>query len=132
MDAHLIRRTPDPYARICLATGYRVGELIFLSGHASLDDEGRFVPGDFAAQAELALRNLEKALAAAGASLDGAIKLNAYVTDVAAHRPILLDLIPRRFSPPYPAAVIVGIHMRRHPEWLIEMDMVALANGLRR
>jgi len=130
--AQLIARTPDPYERICLALGYRVGELIFLSGHASLDDHGRFVPGDFAAQATLACRNLEKALEAAGARLDGVVKLNAYLTDIRAQRPILLDLIPRWFRPPYPALVTVGIHMRRHPEWLVEMDMVAVANGRRR
>lgn len=131
-EARLIARTPDPYERICLALGYRVGELIFLSGHASLDDHGRFVPGDFAAQATLACRNLEKALLAAGASLDGVVKLNAYLTDIRAQRPILLGLLPRWFSPPLPALVTVGIHMRRHPEWLIEMDMVAVASGRRR
>lgn len=131
-DAQLIARTPDPYERICLALGYRVGGLIFLSGHASLDDRGRFVPGDFATQATLACRNLEKALVAAGASLDGVVKLNAYVTDIRAQRPILLGLIPLWFQPPYPAAAVVGVHMRRHPEWLIEMDMVAVADGRRR
>jgi 2-iminobutanoate/2-iminopropanoate deaminase len=131
-DARPIARTPDPYERICLALGYRVGELIFLSGHASLDDHGRFVPGDFAAQATLALRNLEKALQAAGASLDGVVKLNAYLTEIRRQRPVLLELIPRWFRPPWPALVTVGVHMRRHPEWLIEMDLVAVANGRRR
>lgn len=132
MDAQRITREPDPYDRICLSLGFRVGGLIFLSGHASLDDSGAFVPGDFAAQANLACRNIERTLAAAGVGLDSVFKLNAYVTDVALHRPILLDLIAGWFGPPPPAGTIVGIGMRRHPEWLIELEMTAAADGRRR
>lgn len=132
MDARQISRDPDPYARICLSLGFRVGELVVLSGHASLDDAGAFVPGDFAAQADRTLHNIERTLAAAEVGLDAVFKLNAYVTDVAAHRPILLNLIARRFGSPPPAATIVGVHMRRHPEWLVEIEALATASGRRR
>lgn len=132
MDARQITFEPDPYARIRLSLGFRVGEFIFLSGHASLDGSGAFAPGDFVAQANLACRNLERTLAAAGVGLDAVIKLNAYVTDMAAHRPVLLGLLADWFGPPPPAATIVGVRMRRHPEWLIEMEAIAAANGRRR
>lgn len=132
MDARQIVLDPDPYARICLSLGFRVGELIVLSGHASLDESGAFVPGDFVAQANRTLRNLERTLAAAGVGLDAVFKVNAYLTDVVAHRPILLELMAQWFGSPPPAGTIVGVHMRRHPEWLIEMDALAAANGRRR
>jgi len=44
---------PDPYKPFCLAQGYRVGELLFISGLAAIDRNGQLVGiGNFDAQAE--------------------------------------------------------------------------------
>ena len=126
MDARHIGLDPDPYRNAALGIGYRVGDLIVLSGHASLDDDGRFVDGDFAGQAGRALDNLDRALRAAGSGPAGIVRLGAWLTEVAAQRPVLLALLPRRFAAPYPALTAVGIAMRRHPEWLVEIDAVAV------
>ena len=68
MDARHIGLDPDPYRNAALGIGYRVGDLIVLSGHASLDDDGRFVDGDFAGQAGRALGNLASVITNKAAS----------------------------------------------------------------
>lgn len=127
-----ITRDPDPYERYHLALGYRTGELIILSGHASLDDEAKFVPGDFTQQAGRALEGLRLALASAGVGMDSIIKLTAFVTDIDTFGPQLTQILRKVMAEPWPAMTIVQITMARHPEWLVEIEAIACARGVRR
>ena len=61
----------------------RAGGLIFLSGQTPLDpDSGSLVEGDIGAQARRCLDNLAVVAAAAGASLEDAVRCGIYVTDM--------------------------------------------------
>lgn len=61
------------------------GRHVFVSGQGAFDEEGRLLhPGDLARQVPLALANLEAVLVAAGASVGDVVKVNGYVTDLAA------------------------------------------------
>ncbi len=40
MEITQIKVNPDTYAPYRLAQGYRVGDLLFISGQTALDDEG--------------------------------------------------------------------------------------------
>ena len=58
--------------------------LIYLSGQVPLDSAGKVVgPGDFRRQAEQVFANLERALAAVGATFADVVKVNYYVLDIA-------------------------------------------------
>lgn len=59
-----ISTEPDPYQPFLLSQGIRVGNLLFISGQAGYNNEGRIVAGDFLRQAEQAFSNLERALRA--------------------------------------------------------------------
>ena len=60
------------------------GRWVATSGQVALDGEGKLVgPGDPGAQTRQVFANLDRALAAAGASFTDVIKLNYYVTDIA-------------------------------------------------
>ena len=53
MKVKKITIDPDPYEPLRLAQGYRVGELLFISGQAAIDGRGKIVGrGDFDAQAK--------------------------------------------------------------------------------
>lgn len=66
-----------PYA---YAAVVRQGSLVFTAGACPLDERGEVAPlGDVAGQAELVMRNLEQALAAAGATLADVAKSTVYV-----------------------------------------------------
>ena len=129
MDAVQIRTDPDPFAPDRIAQGYRVGDLIFLSGQAALDENGALVGvGDFAAQAEQTFANIARLLAAAGSDLSKVVKVTIYLTDMARF-PEIVELRGRHFTPPYPADTIVEVRALALPELLIEIDVIALAEG---
>ena len=71
-----------PYAEL-IPDGVRVGEVIYLSGAISVDDQGAPVhEGDFLAQNRQAYANIEKALKEFGADLSNVAKETVFVTDV--------------------------------------------------
>jgi 2-iminobutanoate/2-iminopropanoate deaminase len=65
------------------------GGLIFLSGQTPLDpDTGRLVEGDIGTQTRRCLDNLAVVAAAAGASLEDAVRCGIYVTDMAVFKDV--------------------------------------------
>lgn len=129
--AERIVTDPDWFEQFRIALGYRVGNLLFISGQASIDEEGRVVgAGDFDAQAEQVFRNLDKVLRAAGSNLDRIVKVTIFLTDMS-HFPKIVELRERHFSRPYPADTIVEVRSLALPELMIEIEAVALAEGER-
>ena len=83
MKIEQIRIDPDPYERFRLAQGYRVGDLLFISGQAAIDQNGQMVGvGDFEAQAKQAFENLDRVLRAGGSSLRNVVKVTIFLTDM--------------------------------------------------
>jgi reactive intermediate/imine deaminase len=128
-DAIQIATEPDPFRPYRIAQGYRVGDLIFLSGQAAIDETGAIVgAGDFDAQADQVFGNLARVLEAAGSSLAKVVKVTIYLTDMA-NFPKILDLRGRWFKAPYPADTIVEVRALALPGLMIEIDAIALAGG---
>lgn len=127
--ARRIATRPDPFEPFRISQGFRVGDLLFLSGHAALDEAGAVVGvGDFTAQAEQTFRNLQRTLEAAGSSLARVIKVTIYLTDMR-HFPEIVELRGRWFRPPWPADTIVEVRALALPELMIEIEAIALAAG---
>ncbi|MFO7276019.1 MAG: RidA family protein [Pseudomonadota bacterium] len=126
MKPQRIVTNPDPYEPFRLAQGYRVGDLLFISGQAAYDESGGIVaPGNFEAQAERAFANLERALRAGGSSLRNVVKVTIFLTDMA-HFPRIVELRGRYFSPPYPADTIVEVRSLYHRDAMIEIEAIAV------
>ena len=123
-----VKTEPDPYAQFYISQAMRVGELIFVSGQASLDLEGNVVPGDFEAQARRSIDNLSLVLRAGGSGLDKLVKVNIFVTDISQFD-VVMKLRQEYFSKPYPADTICEVKSLALPELLFEIEAVAIANG---
>lgn len=128
-QAKRIHMTPDNYAPFNIALGYRIGNLVFISGQAAIDDQGRVVgAGDFDAQAAQAFANVKKVLEAAGSSMKKIVKVNIYLTDMA-NFPKIVALRAKHFSKPYPADTIVEVRGLALKELMIEIEAMALVEG---
>lgn len=128
-EVRRIRTDPDPFEPFCLSQGFRIGDLIILSGQAAMTAEGAIVgAGDFDAQAEQVFRNIETLLAAAGATMADIVKVTIYLTDMA-HFPKIVDLRRKWFSAPYPADTIVEVRALALPELMIEIEATAIAGA---
>ena len=123
-----ITTDPDPYEPFRLALGYRVGDLLVISGQAAISPEGEIVgAGDFDAQAEQVFRNLERVLHAGGSSLRNVVKVTIFLTDMA-NFPKIVELRGKWFTPPYPADTIVEVRALALPELELEIEAIAVAD----
>jgi 2-iminobutanoate/2-iminopropanoate deaminase len=125
-DVEQIRLDPDPYEPFRLSQGFRVGDLVIVSGQAAIDQDGHIVGvGDFDAQAEQVFRNLTRVLEAAGSGLDRVVKVTIYLTDMG-NFPKIVDLRGTWFTPPYPADTIVEVSALALPGLEIEIEAIAV------
>lgn len=123
--AQFIAIDPDPLAPYCIAPAWRVGDLVFLSGQASIDEAGAIVgEGDFDAQLMQTFANIERVLAAAGSDLSKVVKVVIYMTDMA-HFPKIVEARQRYFTAPYPADTTVEVKGLALPELMVEIDVTA-------
>lgn len=127
MDAEQIRLDPDPLEPYRLSQGFRVGDLVFVSGQAAIDEVGQIVGvGDFDAQAEQTFRNLSRVLEAGGSSLSRVVKVTIFLTDMSNFGKIV-ELRGTWFTPPYPADTIVEVSSLALPELELEIEAIATA-----
>ncbi len=115
---------PDNYAPFLLSQGIRFGNLLFVSGQAGADEDGRIVEGGFSAQGEQAFANLRRALTAGGSSLKDVIKVTIFVTDMGNFQEVV-ELRRKFFSEPYPADTIAEVKALYDPEVMIEIEAIA-------
>lgn len=101
---------------------------VYIGGQNAVDASGTIVgKGDLSAQTEQVLRNIETALTAAGAGVEHIVKWNVYVV---VGQPLQDGFaVFQRFwgDRPHPPA-ITGMFVPglAHPDFLVEMDVVAV------
>ncbi|MPY88847.1 MAG: RidA family protein [Luteitalea sp.] len=128
MKVQRIVIVPDPYQPFRLAQGYRVGDLLFISGQAAIDGEGQIVgSGDFDTQAKQVFENLDRVLRSGGSSLRNVIKVTIFLTDMSNFDKIV-ELRRKYFSAPYPADTIVEVRSLYSKDALIEIEAIAIAD----
>ncbi|MBC7838567.1 MAG: RidA family protein [Nitrospiraceae bacterium] len=129
MKIKRIRIDPDPYEPFRLAQGYRVGDLLFISGQTAIDQNGRIVGvDDFEAQAEQVFTNLDRILRAGGSSLANVVKVTIFLRDMSNFSKIV-ELRGRYFTAPYPADTIVEVRSLYSPDAMIEIEAIAVADS---
>lgn len=92
-----IQHLPLPFS-----PAIRSGELVFVSGQASVDRRGAVVSGTFEEEMRRSMENLRVTLAAAGCAVDDVVQVRAYVRGVD-DLPAFNDIYREYFGPPLPA-----------------------------
>jgi len=103
------------------------GPLLWISGQVALDKDGKLVgEGDLRAQAVQVLENIKAILESNFATMDDIVKVTVYVTDIAAFNDIA-DIRDKYFPRNGPSSVICEVSALAWPEFMIEIEAVAVA-----
>jgi enamine deaminase RidA (YjgF/YER057c/UK114 family) len=113
-----------PYAYAAVVSS---GSLVFTAGACPLDEEGVVTPlDDVAGQAALVMRNLEQALAAAGAALSDVAKSTVYVaTDDRDDLVSAWQVIREAFGEHDAPSTLVAVPVLGYEGQLVEVEAVA-------
>ncbi|QDS88489.1 RutC family protein [Rosistilla ulvae] len=113
-----------PVSHLPFSPAVKVGQLVFVSGQASVDETGKLVPDTFAGEMRRSMENVRKILAADGLSFDDIAQTRNYVgsqEDLAEFNQIYSEY----FNQPYPARTTLmgclGTLLK------FEIDVVAVA-----
>ena len=108
----------------------RVGNVVHISGTTATDTSGRVVgAGDAYAQTRQALRNIESALARAGARLAHVVRTRIYVTDITRWQEIG-RAHGETFGAVRPATSLGDVRRLIDPEMLVEIEADAIIDDL--
>jgi enamine deaminase RidA (YjgF/YER057c/UK114 family) len=110
-----------------LAQAVVAGNTVYLRGQVGQDiDTGESVAvGDPAGQAEQAMANVAKLLEECGARLEDICKATVYLTDIRFREPVY-EVLGRRLEGVHPVFTGVVVTALARPEWLVEVDVIAV------
>jgi 2-iminobutanoate/2-iminopropanoate deaminase len=115
---------PPAYSQGIKVTGAQT--ILFLSGQVAYDKKGGVAhKGDFEGQARQVFKSIKAHVEAGGGKMSNVVKLNMYLTDIRYRA----DLIPIRqefFGKKLPAATLITTPALAHPDWLIEVEAIAV------
>jgi 2-iminobutanoate/2-iminopropanoate deaminase len=118
---------PNGYSHIAEVVS---GKTVYIAGQVALDKDGRLVgKDDFGGQVRQVYSNLNEALKSAGCSFADVVKLNYYCVDRVDRSQITMvretrDQFVDTQAPP--VSTFVFVRDLVNPEWLIEIEAVAV------
>ncbi len=115
---------PTGYTHVVEVTG--PSKTIYIAGQIAFDKDGAIVgAGDMKAQAEQVFKNLQAALAAAGAKFSDVVKMNTFITDMD-KAPLVREVRARYFGDTTPASTLVQVVHLARPELMLEIEVIAV------
>jgi len=119
-------KTSDtPTSHLPFSPAVRVGNLIFVSGQASVDSTGKIVSDTFEGEFRRSVENLRKVVEAAGSDMKHVIQTRNYVRD-ASDLVRYNELYREYFSTPFPARTTITNCLSEALRYEIECIAVAI------
>ena len=105
------------------------GKLVFISGMTSRRADGTIAGvGDIEAQTRQVCENLKSAVETAGGTMDDICRVDVYVRNME-HFDKIHKVRREYFKAPAPASTMVEVTKMTSPDYLIEMNAIALVPG---
>ncbi len=102
------------------------GRLIFISGMTSRRPDGTIAGvGNIAEQTKQVCENIKAAVEAAGGTLDDVCRVDVYVRNIE-HFDEIHKVRREYFKPPLPASTMVEVTKMVSPDYLIEINAIAV------
>ena len=104
------------------------GQLMYLSGHVPITEQGEILQADLEKQLHLAFQNIEKTLHQAGIGTQHLVKLTIYIRDLKPDQLLMIRKVRDKFIDPQlpPASSLIGVAQLFHPDVLVEVEAVAV------
>ena len=105
-----------------LSPGVRVGDMLYVSGHVGVDDNGNAAEG-CEAQSRQVMSNIRRVVEAAGGRMEDVAKITCFLTnmeDYAAYAKVRLETWPE--NPP--ASSTVGVSALVRSELVVEVEAI--------
>jgi len=96
------RQSDTPVSHLPFSPAVQVGNLVFVSGQASVDLTGKIISDTFEGEFRRSVENLRRVLQSAGCDLSHVVQTRNYVRD-AGDLALFNQLYREYFSAPYPA-----------------------------
>jgi len=100
--------------------------VLFLSGQVAYDKDGGVAcRGDFKGQARGAFDAIKSLVESQGGTMANVVKITTYVTDMR-YRADLAPIREEYLGKKGPASTLVEIRALAHPDWMIEIEAIAV------
>jgi enamine deaminase RidA (YjgF/YER057c/UK114 family) len=117
---------PVPRGSYSLVTISQPGRMVFIAGQTASDPQGNVVGvADARAQTRYVIEKIQRAVEAAGGTMNDVVAMNVFTTDVRYHRDInetRRELLGSNF----PASTMVQVVALARPELLLEINAIAV------
>lgn len=110
-----------------LSPAVRWDQLLFVSGQVPRDAQGVVTKGGIRDQTRTVIENLRTILEAAGSSLNAVVKTTVFLTDIS-NMAEMNEVYRGAFGDTLPARSTVEVSALGKPEFLVEIEAVAVAN----
>lgn len=124
MTKQPIQTADAPQAIGTYSQAVGAGNTVYLSGQIGLDPANMQLVDGFDAQAHRVFANLKAVAKAAGASIEDAVKITVFLTDLG-NFAALNDIMAQHFTKPYPARSAVGVSQLPRGA-LVEIEAILL------
>jgi len=102
------------------------GRIVFISGMTARRPDGTIAGiGDITAQTRQVCENIKAAVEGAGGTLDDVCRVDVYIRNME-HFQAIHEVRQQYFKPPLPASTMVEISKMTSPEYLIEINAIAV------
>ena len=117
---------PVPRGSYSLVNIAGPGRMVFIAGQTASDPEGKVVGvGDPRAQTRYVLGKIQRAVEAAGGTINDVVAMNVFTTDVRYHRDIN-EVRREVLGSNFPTSTMVQVVALARPELILEINATAV------